>query len=251
MQPYEPTPVCGKCNRKVSKRKAILCIKCNLYFHENCVTEFIENNYNITCSKCFENNEDLNNPAGLNIPTANESNNNELNNSNNKEFYDDCNAIQMPFGNDEHPMHINCKYYDTQSFNSIGSLKSYKFGALHLDISSLNKHFDKLSNLLSLINFTFPIIGLTEYKIGKHSPINNINIPGYQFCYNKTVSTHGGTGFYISDNLTFQKGDDLTIYKDFELESTFIKVKLQNKENVLFGCIYGHPKMSIADFIDY
>ena len=58
----------------------------------------------------------------------------------------------------------------------MNALKTKKkhFGILHVNIASLNKYIDGLSNLLSLMKLHFPIIGFSEHKIGLNTPINNI-----------------------------------------------------------------------------
>ena len=80
-----------------------------------------------------------------------------------------------------------------------------------------------------MIKFNFRITGLCEHKIRSNSFINNISLPGYTFCYDKTKSTHGGTGFYINDKFSYVKRDDLNISLDNNLESTFIEVNLPKK----------------------
>ena len=87
-----------------------------------------------------------------------------------------------------------------------------------------------------MIKFNFSIIGLCEHKIRSNSFINNISLPGYTFCYDKTKSTHGGNGFYINDKFSCVKRNDLN------------KVNLPKKMNFICGCIYKHPNMPIVDF---
>ena len=102
---------------------------------------------------------------------------------------------------------------------------------MHLNIASLNKHFEDLYNLISLINFHFDIIGVSEHKINQaNSNSNDYNIPGYNFCFDLTETSHGGTGFYISKKLTFQKRADLNIYSTGKLESTFIELDFTDKK---------------------
>ena len=79
-----------------------------------------------------------------------------------------------------------------------------------------------LSNLLAMMKYSFPVIGLTEHKIGRNQPLCEINLPGYTFCYDKTMSSHGGTGFFVSDKICFSKREDLNISVNGKLESTFI-----------------------------
>ena len=40
----------------------------------------------------------------------------------------------------------------------------------------------------------------------------------------------------------------MKIYKQFELESTFIKIINPRKSNIIVGVIYKHPKMDVTDF---
>ena len=65
---------------------------------------------------------------------------------------------------------------------------------LHLNIASLNKLTDILSNgLISMMKFKFPIIVLSEHKIRSNSYISNISLSGY-----KAKSTHDGTVLLFS-----------------------------------------------------
>ena len=134
----------------------------------------------------------------------------------------------MPFDDNDHHTFVNSKYYDINELNALNNKVNY-FGILHLNIASLSKHIDSLSNFLSMIKFDFPIIGLCEHKIGSNSFINNIFLPCYMFCYDETKSTHGDTGFYINDKFSYIKRNDLNISLDNNLESTFIEVNLPKK----------------------
>ena len=50
-----------------------------------------------------------------------------------------------------------------------------------------------------------------ERKIRLNTPINNISLPGYAFCFDETKSTHGGTGFFINEKYSYTKQSDLNI----------------------------------------
>ena len=54
---------------------------------------------------------------------------------------------------------VNSKYYEVNQFNDIPS----SFGLFHVN-SSLNKHIEDLTTILSLLNFNFDIIGISEHK---------------------------------------------------------------------------------------
>ena len=74
--------------------------------------------------------------------------------------------------------------------------KGNHFGIFHLNITSLNKYIDGLSDLLSLMKLNFPIIGLSEHRIGLNTPINNISLPDYVFYFNETKTTIMKQAFY-------------------------------------------------------
>ena len=58
-------------------------------------------------------------------------------------------------------------------------------------------------------------------------------LPGYTFYFKETESSHGGTGFFISDNLTFKQRSDLLINEPGRSESTFIELMFPNKRNMI------------------
>ena len=134
-------------------------------------------------------------------------------NSNKSDFYNSCNSIEVPFDDDNHHIFIDSKYFNINEINALKTKENH-FGILHLNIVSLNKHIDGLSNLISLMKLNFTIIGLSEHKIGLNTLINNISLPGYAFCFDETKSTHGGTGFFINEKYLYTKRSDLNILLD-------------------------------------
>ena len=58
-----------------------------------------------------------------------------------------------------------------------------------------------LRHILSLLNYRFDVIGISEHKIHKDiPPSNNISLPGYnEFFFESAEITRGGRGFYIKD----------------------------------------------------
>ena len=59
---------------------------------------------------------------------------------------------------DDHVAKINCKYYNPDAFIFLPSKKK-TLSCFHLNIISLDKHFDNLYSLLSKLNHQFDIIG--------------------------------------------------------------------------------------------
>ena len=147
--------------------------------------------------------------------------------------------------------HVNSIYYDLTEFNQIElDNKSSSFGFIHLNIASLQKYFDDLDLLLSQVNHSFDIIGITEHKLNNDAPFSNFDLPGYSpFLFAATETTHGGAGFFLRNNLNYTLRDDLCFNSAGNFESIFVEIEFQ-KKNLVVGCIYRHPnsKISIVDF---
>ena len=61
----------------------------------------------------------------------------------------------------------------------------------------------------------------------------------------------GGTLLYIGNHLSKKLRKDPSIFKPFELESTFIKICYPKKANIVTGCIYKHPNINLNEFNEY
>ena len=101
--------------------------------------------------------------------------------------------------------------------------KENHYDILHLNIASLNKYVDGFSNLLSLIKLHFPIIGLSEHKIGLNIPNYNMSLPRYAFCFDEKK---GGRDFFINGKCSYTKRSELIILLDENLELTFNVINL-------------------------
>ena len=143
----------------------------------------------------------------------------------------------------------NCKYVDINSFK----YKQNKddFSLFHLNIASLNKHKIELDTILSLINYKFDIIGLTETKIKKDiTPTFETKRDGYKEFITPTESDKGGSILYVDEDYDSNARADLdsSMYKPNELESVFIEINNTGQKNTVVGCIYRHPTMDIKEF---
>ena len=126
--------------------------------------------------------------------------------------------------------------------NQLNLLKpdiSSSFGLLHVNTASLNAHIDDLKTVLARLKFNFGIIGISEHKICKDMTPNNIDIPGYnEFIFEPTETTHGGTGFYIKDNLDFHISSDLNLNSSTNFESMFVEIVFPARKNLIVDCVY-------------
>ena len=163
----------------------------------------LRNNANCYCQSCFVKNVPSSEVNESPTNDQNQSRNSLTNiivtsNSNKSDFYNSYNSVEEPFDDDNHHILINSKYFNINEINTLKTKENH-FGILHLNMASLKKHADGISNLSSLMKLNFPIIRLSEHKIGLNTPINNISLPGDAFCCDEIKSTHGGTDFFTND----------------------------------------------------
>ena len=147
---------------------------------------------------------------------------------------------------------INCKYVDLSSFNYKPNPKH--FSLFHTNIGSLAKHKDELQTVLTMLDYKFDVIGISETKLFKNiKPTFNINLEGYKCFHVNTEAVKGGSLLYISDTLDPKQRPDLEslLYKSEVLESTFVEIINPHKKNILLGCIYRHPSMELDEFNTY
>ena len=153
------------------------------------------------------------------------------------------------------PLQTNFKYYSINDFlcdNNIKNCLSYNhFSALHCNIRSINANFDHLSTMLSQLKHEFSIIALSETKIKVQSGLTlNIDLPGYRFLSQPSLSNAGGVGFYIKENISFHIRDDLS-QATTEFETLWVEVQSELHQNLICGVLYRHPRGNVSSFITY
>ena len=171
-----------------------------------------------------------------------------------KDFISNCDSIKKLVNLDDDDENnniispVNSNYHDIKSLNSLNMDLPSSFGLLHVNIASLENHIDDFRLTLSLLKYRFDIIGISEHKIREGSqPSKNIDIPGYyEFNFEPTGTTHGGTGFYIKNNIDYIRRPDLQFNSPSHYESMFIEIKFPQKRNLIIGCIYRHPQSNIS-----
>jgi len=113
------------------------------------------------------------------------------------------------------PSEFNFNYYSTHDFHSDhdiheSSLNARSFSALHCNIS-VQGNYDNFAYMLSELQFPFSVIGLSETKFMIDKDIlTNIDLPGYDFISQPSLSHAGGVSFYVRQNLTYSILSNLT-----------------------------------------
>ena len=252
---------CGVCKRKVGVRnKAVFCDLCQLWNHIKCDgiddktyedLKKSDDDEKYYCKLCKEGifpfqklsddvyftsiikNIDVNEDLNLRLfPTTS------------------LKTLFTDFSNqNEENSSINCEYYDVTS--QIPSTNNSKHTLFHLNIASLGLHKDELVTSLSLLNFEFDMIAVSETKIkAGNEPIYDLSLAGYIHHQTPSESNKGGVIIYAKENVNTIRRYDLEekMYKSCELESVFLEIVNDGKRNEIFGCIYRHPSMDLDDF---
>ena len=146
--------------------------------------------------------------------------------------------------------------------NKVKPCKSYNFDnlalpfdspsslfILHLNIYSLQAHFDELNEFL--LNFPKPpaIIFLSETRINIAPQISNL-LPGYTFLHHPSPTRAGGVGAYIKSSLIFSIKDNLSLNVQ-GCEGLWISIDFPDlKSKYVFAVIYRHPCSNRKTFFD-
>ena len=81
---------------------------------------------------------------------------------------------------DDNTTTINCNYFDVSEFAESKFNSNKSFSVFHINIHSIQLHFEELKLMLQLLNFKFDVLAITETKIEKGiDPIIDICLDGY------------------------------------------------------------------------
>ena len=112
---------------------------------------------------------------------------------------------------------------------------------VHLNIFSLQAHFDELIEFLHCFSNPPSILLLSETRI-KTNPSINVNISGYSFVHSPSPTNAGGVGVYFSKNLKFTQNYTLNL-KNTSCKDLWFDIKFPGTQNAsyTFAVIYRHP----------
>ena len=278
----EKCRTCKKCHKKIAKNHKKLCctvckqhihIKCNkltskdfanlnsndkqkLFYCIDCTTEIFpfsslnDNQFYMTANKGILNSENV--QLDLTLTEYQKEVCNNLNTLINNNAFDLDTENDTEDVNEEILPAINCEYYTIDEFTSAKFNSAKNFSVLHLNIHSIQRHIDEFRVILSLLNFKFDIICITESKIEKNvKPVIDISISGYKDPESTpTESTKGGVLIYVREDLVYKIRTDLQIYKPKQLESLFVEIVNKKTSNDIVGVVYRHPCMDESEFLD-
>ena len=135
----------------------------------------------------------------------------------------------------------NC-YISTPDFQNLYA-NNTDFCILHINIRSLNKNFEKLEELLSVLGKMPEIIAISETKLNSNL---KTFLPGYTFIHNNSSTNAGGVGMFIKDTLSYKTTIEYQL-NIMGCEEIWVKIQLNNTEKV-FSVLYRHPNSKLSDF---
>ena len=149
-----------------------------------------------------------------------------------------------------------CNYYNESTFKAMISDRSGLDNALsmmHLNVRSIQKHFDEVVEYINSINYNFDIIGFSE-TWHTNSTADLYNIPGYQ-CMHKYRESRkgGGVTLYLKDKFCYKIRPDLCILGNdvdclfIDIDATCVKGLTSH---IILGLIYRPPNTDLPSFID-
>ena len=268
---------CKVCNRNVnSNHKSIKCgnksclqrvhIKCNLLNPKDLNT--IESSNEIFfCIKCVEENIAFSNISdnefkvsvtqSINTPLSSDDNDLRFFSEEQHNYLNKLNKLIKRTSedspeDDEDSLLTNCNYYKINEFIEAKFESAKSFSIFHINIHSIQLHFEELKLLLQLIDFKFDILAISESKLEKNiRPLIDITLDQYhEPISTPTEATKGGVLMYVSKDLVFKARNDLKIYCPKLVESSFIEIISKKKNNSIVGTIYRHPSMCGDEFND-
>ena len=131
--------------------------------------------------------------------------------------------------------------------------KSNSFSLLHLNIRSLQRNFDKLTEFLDNLDFEFKVICISEtwcsknvrcnilYKIRNYNSIHQIRGNG---------KAGGGMAMFIHNTLIYNMKPDLSINND-NIEALCIEIVNNNGKNILINTQYRQSAGLYSEFEKY
>lgn len=248
---------CGICKKPVAiSHNALMCDICNAWVHIKCnfvskdlYNQLIDENQDPLIDENKKSKWICINCIKTNLPFSNIDQKSFSLHPTDKETTEQISKMIIENTDPENDDQHFCSYYETENFLNAKFDNNSNFSILHLNIASLQFHFEELKILLELLDYEFDCIAITETKLQKHlNPISSINIPNYHYFHTPTEACKGGSLIYISNKLISKPRKDLEIYQSKDIESTFCEIIIPNGKNIIVGCVYKHHTIDSKDF---
>ena len=205
-------------------------------------------------------NQNLDNNINFPFSSINNTDLKNLNCSNTMSFLNSLPSLEIvskasKFSNLQMDVDLNmayqtdCKYYSVDEFQKLKINK--KFNLFHSNTNSLQAKFDNLHQFIASLPSKLGVLAITEtsQKANENFKLK-VDIDGYKLFSTPSNCEKGGTALFIDKNYNSFERIDLKIQHD-DFESTWGEIKNSKSKNIVFGCIYRHPRYSLNEFLLY
>ena len=251
---------CTKCKRYIpSHLRRTFCCECSHIFHAKCTNNTFSPLCNWRCPKCLQHELPFNSidddSFKLTLGALFEQGNLNLKllpSINIRTLLDKITG-EVNLFSEVRLNKTSSKYYDAHEFSLRNFDVDSSFGVLHINIASLSKNFEELTIFLKLLQYNFKVIGISETRITDASCDTKIvELDNYCFVHTSTLTRAGGAGLYNHSSLNnnYKVRRDLSLQMESGFESVFIEITQKGTKNIICGCIYKHPSLSPASFLD-
>jgi hypothetical protein len=142
----------------------------------------------------------------------------------------------------------SCKYYSDAALKDFNSSRIDNFSLLHVNVRSMAKNGQNLSNYLTVSESKFSVIALTETWL-TDSNASLHDLPNYNHvCLLRNDRRGGGVSIHLINSLIYKERPDLTVMND-NCEILFVEIKM-GSANYLIGAIYRPPSANASDFLE-
>ena len=169
--------LCSFC-LKIVRKKGVCCDLCNKWIHTKCNElndvdyEYLKLNDDVWfCKLCIEEILPFCRSLKTNVNDTTKTINSSL-----RDLLLQLNNFSYDSENETSELLPNSVYKDVEYFSELNSsIKSKSLSLFHLNINSLQKHFDDFEYFLNDLNLEFDFIGITESRLLKsQKPIKEI-----------------------------------------------------------------------------
>ena len=207
-RPKDATVKCGSCKKSIQKNNVLIqCFACYNFFHSKCAKitfENFERSQSWACTSCLSKTMPFSSLDREDFCITMQAKEHlfgdhiTLNPSFRIRSLLDNIGGNSNWENEDYVCDLtNSKYYTPSEFLTSKFSKDF-FSMFHINIASLSLHLDDLKILLSLLDYPFDVIAVSETKIKEgFDPITNIYIDGYNFVHTPTKTDFGGVGLFI------------------------------------------------------
>ena len=142
---------------------------------------------------------------------------------------------------------VICEYKTLAEFTTDTVAGPMKHSALivHLNIVSLDKHFNDLKLFLNRFPKKVEVLCISETRL-TDSKIKFCELPGYNLYYCNSKTSAGGSAIYVSDNIKCQPLSKTKI-NITNCEDVWVELTLKNNVTLIVGSVYRHPNNTAND----